>query len=223
MKKIILFVILFICNNLLSQNIISNKKIGLLFKMDDPMILLRNGGNGQIYKTIKFEDINSNNEFYEVVKFMQTINPRDKILKTYTENKFNEIIVINDKIDLDSLPDSKINERKVYKKDLSFFKTKYNVDYLLFVNGIYGLEVEYVFGISADKRSNIFLYNSFVDLSTNKIIDEFKVSDIKNIRKKNLISPPDYPNVVLSINLLLEKNIVPKIIEKTQKMLEIGE
>jgi hypothetical protein len=223
MKKIILFVILFICNNLFSQNIISNKKIGLLFKMDNPMILLRNEGNGQIYKTIKFEDINPNNEFYEVVKFMQTINPRDKILKTYTENKFNEIIVINDKIDLDSLPDSKINERKVYKKDLSFFKTKYNVDYLLFVNGIYGLEVEYVFGISADKRSNIFLYNSFVDLSTNKVIDEFKVSDIKNIRKKNLISPPDYPNVVLSVNLLLEKNIAPKIIEKTQKMLEIGE
>ncbi|WP_163395934.1 hypothetical protein [Flavobacterium limi] len=98
---------------------------------------------------------------------------------------------------------------------------KYNIDYLLVVYGQFGIEFEKVGVFNGDKRTNIFLNNVFINLETNEVVSNFNVGNISNIKKKNILSPPNYPNIDLSMNNLLNDKVLPEIERKIKRKIVI--
>lgn len=213
MKKILFLLISLVSITAFSQN--SKGKIGVVFNISGPFKIFRNA----VYNiTANDKNLEEDERFYDVVQFLGTPkgNPRPLIEEYYKKllsEKGYEVITINETINEENFPkfSEKQKKTKFYELDIRSLKNKYNVDKLIIVKGQYGLEVEMIGAFGGDKRTNIGFSNYFVDTNSNIVEKEFYVMNIKNIRKKDLINPPDYPNVTESMNRLLNERIFPDL------------
>lgn len=200
-------------NILSSQTNQNNDKIGIIFKIEGPYKIYRDA----IYN-ITSKDGNSvdNDKYADAIYFFKTekVNPTEKLKEYYMNQiKLNgfDPILLSENLTEDNFPAVNSKTNKQYSLDMTILKRKYNIDRVLIVIGIYGLEFENIGIFDGDKRTNISLSNFVVNTNDNDINKKFQVGNIKNIKKKNLLSPPDYPNIVESMNRLLNERIFPEI------------
>ncbi|CAD0003684.1 hypothetical protein [Flavobacterium salmonis] len=225
MKQKKIFLILFIAalfNFSYSQNF-EKKKIGVIFNINGPYRITRQA----MSNTIEKSNVDKKDMFYGAYKFLETGkgNPTERIINAYLKNlaSFNvEIIQIKDTIISGGNYPNYVYEKQEYTSDyLKNTKTKYNLDYLLVVNGQFGIEFEKAGYINGDKRTNIFLRNDFINLETNEEVSNFNVGNISNIKKKNILSPPNFPNIEESMNNLLNDKVLPEIERKIKRKIVI--
>lgn len=218
MKRIIFFnviIALIFANMLSAQSNISNENIGIIFRIEGPC---------KIHRSMIYNIISSQNDSYtSAIKYMknENINPTKRLKQNYIDKlkvKYPNLVVIDDSLSVENFPLNSIENSKTYKLNLTKLKTKFNIGKVLIVDGFYGLEFESIGFISGDKRTNISLTNYFVNLDNNIIDEKFYVGDIKNIKKKNLLNPPNYPNIVESMNRLLDERVLPQIFSKLEKI-----
>lgn len=197
---------LFMCVFGFSQGV--KEKLGIIFKIDGPYKVNR---NYIIYGLQK--NTSPNDDYSEVFNFLKKENPIQRIENFYTEKLNNryQLVLINEDLSEENFPLFQPKKNRYYRLDITKIKTKYDVEKVLIVDGIYGLEFENIAMLSGDKRTTVSLNNYIVNTVNNEIIEKFQVSDIKNIRKKGLINPPHYPNVEESMNRLLLERIFPRI------------
>ncbi|MBZ4042389.1 hypothetical protein [Flavobacterium hibisci] len=69
--------------------------------------------------------------------------------------------------------------------------------------------------------TNIFLNNTFINLNTNEVISNFNAGNFANIKKKNILSPPNFPNIEKSMNTLLNDKLLPEIERKIKRKIII--
>nr|WP_315248536.1 hypothetical protein [uncultured Flavobacterium sp.] len=222
LKKIFLFVsMVAIFNFGYSQNF-EKKKIGLIFNINGPYRITRQA----MSNTIEKSNVDKKDMFYSAYKFLETGkgNPTERIIKAYLKNLDSlnvEVTQIEDTISGGNYPNY-VYEKQEYTSDyLKNIKMKYNLDYLLIVNGQFGIEFEKAGYINGDKRTNIFLSNDFINLETNEVVSNFNVGNISNIKKKNILSPPNFPNIEESMNDLLNNKILPEIERKITRKIKI--
>lgn len=222
LKKIFLFVsIVMLFNFSYSQNF-EKKKIGVVFNINGPYRITRQA----MSNTIEKSNVDKKDMFYSAYRFLETGkgNPTERIIKEYLKNLASlngEIIQIKDTISGENYPNY-VYEKQEYASDyLKNTKMKYNLDYLLIVNGQFGIEFEKAGVFDGDKRTNIFLSNAFIDLETNEVVSNFNVGNISNIKKKNILSPPNFPNIEESMNNLLNDKVLPEIERKIKRKILI--
>ncbi len=221
-KEIILFIsIILLFNFSYSQNF-EEKKIGLIFNINGPYRITRQA----MYNTIEISNVDKKDMFYSAYRFLETGkgNPTERIINAYLKilDSLNvEIIQIKDTISKANDPIFVWTKPEYVKEDLKKIKTKYNLDYLLIVDGHFGIEFEKVGYINGDKRTNILLSNAFIDLKTNKVVSNFNVGNISNIKKENILSPPNFPNIEKSMSSLLDDKILPEIESKIRRKIVI--
>lgn len=222
LKKIFLFVsIVMLFNFSYSQNF-EKKKIGVVFNINGPYRITRQA----MSNTIEKSNVDKKDMFYSAYRFLETGkgNPTERIIKEYLKNLASlngEIIQIKDTISGGNYPNY-VYEKQEYASDyLKNTKMKYNLDYLLIVNGQFGIEFEKAGVFDGDKRTNIFLSNAFIDLETNEVVSNFNVGNISNIKKKNILSPPNFPNIEESMNNLLNDKVLPEIERKIKRKILI--
>ncbi|MCD0467669.1 hypothetical protein [Flavobacterium sp. ENC] len=217
-KKIFLFVsIVALFNFGYSQNF-EKKKMGLIFNLSGPYRITRQA----MSNTIERSNVDKKDMFYSAYKFLDTGkgNPTERILKSYLKNLDSlnvEITQIKDTISQANSPIFVWTKPEYVSDDLKKIKTKYNLDYLLIVDGQFGIEFEKAGVFDGDKRTNIFLNNAFINLETNEVVSSFNVGNISNIKKKNILSPPNFPNIEISMNNLLDDKILPEIERKIKR------
>ena len=224
MKKLIfLFLLTLVFNAGFTQNQESRKKIGLIFNISGPYDISRQTLINMVGSSDK---IDQSNPYYEAIKFLgaDKCNPTEKIENYYLESlkalNF-EPTIIREKIENIDLPKFNMQGKKKFSLDLKYFKNKYDIDYIIMVGGIFGMEFENIGFISGDKRTHISLRNTFININTNEIKDKFDIGNIKNIKKKNLINPPDFPNVLESMERLLNERIFPEIKNKLVRYIQL--
>lgn len=176
--------------------------------------------------TIEKSNVDKKDMFYSAYRFLETGkgNPTERILKAYLKNLDSlnvEITQIKDTISKANSPMFVWTKPEYISDDLKKIKTKYNLDYLLIVDGQFGIEFEKAGVFNGDKRTNIYLSNAFVDLETNEVVSSFNVGNISNIKKKNILSPPNFPNIEISMNNLLDDKILPEIERKIKRKIII--
>lgn len=222
LKKIFLFVtIIALFNFGYSQNL-EKKKIGVIFNINGPYRITRQA----MSNTIEKSDVDKKDMFYGAYRFLDTGkgNPTERIIQAYLKNLDSlnvEIIQIKDTISRANSSLFVWTKPEYVSDDLKKTKTKYNLDYLLIVNGQFGIEFEKAGYINGDKRTNIFLSNDFINLETNEVVSNFNVGNISNIKKKNILSPPNFPNIEESMNNLLNDKILPEIERKIKRKIKI--
>lgn len=223
LKKIFLFVtIIALFNFGYSQNL-EKKKIGVIFNINGPYRITRQA----MSNTIEKSDVDKKDMFYGAYRFLDTGkgNPTERIIQAYLKNLDSlNVEIIQIKGDTISRGDSPnyVYEKQEYASDyLKNIKLKYNLDYLLIVHGQFGIEFEKAGYINGDKRTNIFLSNDFINLETNELGSNFNVGNISNIKKKNILSPPSFPNIDESMNNLLNDKILPEIERKIKRKIKI--
>lgn len=215
-KTLALVFITLISTNSFAQQ--TAKKIGVIFNIDGPFKIYKQA----VYATTSTDkDVIEKDKFYGVIQFLGTEkgNPLPRLQEFYLnalKEKGYDPIILDEAVNKDNF--SKFTEKKkdgdFYDLDIRNFKQKYNVDDVIIVKGQYGLEVEMVYGFGGDKRTNIGFVNYLVDTNTNILKKKFNVYKYQNIHKKDLINPPDYPNVTESMDLLLNKKIFPSLKSK---------
>lgn len=182
------------------------KKIGIIFNIDGPYKIYKQA----IYATTATDrNVSEEDKFYGLIQFMGTEkgNPLPRLEAFYIntlKEKGYDVVILKDTVDAKNFSVFTATKKKI---DFRQFKEKYNVDELIVVKGEYGLEVEKVGAFNGDKRTNISFWNYWMDTNTNVLKKEFYVFKYQNIQKKDLINPPDYPNVTESMNLLLNKKV----------------
>lgn len=222
LKKIFLFVtIIALFNFGYSQNL-EKKKIGVIFNINGPYRITRQA----MSNTIEKSDVDKKDMFYGAYRFLDTGkgNPTERIIQAYLKNLDSlnvEIIQIKDTISRANSPLFVWTKPEYVSDDLKKTKTKYNLDYLLIVHGQFGIEFEKAGYINGDKRTNIFLSNDFINLETNEVVSNFNVGNISNIKKKNILSPPNFPNIDESMSNLLNDKILPEIERKIKRKIKI--
>lgn len=222
LKNIFLHVtIVMLFNFSYSQNF-EKKKMGLIFNLNGPYRITRQAMSNTIEKT----NIDKKDLFYGAYKFLDTGkgNPTERIINAYLKNLDSlnvEIIQINDTISKANDPIFVWTKPEFVSDDLKKTKAKYNVDYLLIVDGQFGIEFEKAGVFNGDKRTNIFLTNAFINLETNEVVSSFNVGNISNIKKKNILSPPNFPNIEESMNNLLNDKVLPEIERKIKRKILI--
>lgn len=222
LKKIFLFVTITALFNFgYSQNL-EKKKIGVIFNINGPYRITRQA----MSNTIEKSDVDKKDMFYGAYRFLDTGkgNPTERIIQAYLKNLDSlnvEIIQIKDTISRANSPLFVWTKPEYVSDDLKKTKIKYNLDYLLIVNGQFGIEFEKAGYINGDKRTNIFLSNDFINLETNEVVSNFNVGNISNIKKKNILSPPNFPNIDESMNNLLNDKILPEIERKIKRKIKI--
>ena len=222
LKKIFLFVTITALFNFgYSQNL-EKKKIGVIFNINGPYRITRQA----MSNTIEKSDVDKKDMFYGAYRFLDTGkgNPTERIIQAYLKNLDSlnvEIIQIKDTISRANSPLFVWTKPEYVSDDLKKTKIKYNLDYLLIVNGQFGIEFEKAGYINGDKRTNIFLSNDFINLETNEVVSNFNVGNISNIKKKNILSPPNFPNIEESMNNLLNDKILPEIERKIKRKIKI--
>ena len=190
-------------NSFAQQN---TKKIGIIFNIDGPYKIYKQA----MYATTGTDrDVSKDDKFYELIQFLGTekANPLPRLEEFYIntlKEKGYDVVVLHDTIDAKNFSVFTATKKKI---DFRQFKQKYNVDELMVIKGQYGLEVEKVGAFNGDKRTNITSVNFWMDTNTNVLKKEFYVSKYQNITKKDMLNPPDYPNVTESMDLLLNKKV----------------
>jgi hypothetical protein len=218
LKKTFFFVsIVMLFNFSYSQNF-EKKKIGAIFNINGPYRITRQA----MSNTIEKSNVDKKDMFYGAYKFLETGkgNPTERIIVTYLKSLalLNvEIIQIKDTISRANQPMFAWTKPEYVSDDLKKTKTKYNLDYLLIIDGQFGIEFEKAGVFNGDKRTNIFLSNAFIDLETNEVVSSFNVGNISNIKKKNILSPPNFPNIDESMNNLLNDKVLPEIESKIKR------
>lgn len=221
-KKIFLFVsIVALLNFGYSQNF-EKKKMGLIFNLSGPYRITRQA----MSNTIERSNVDKKDMFYSAYKFLETGkgNPTERILKAYLKNLDSlnvEITPIKDTISQANSPIFVWTKPEYVSDDLKKIKATYNLDYLLIVGGQFGIEFEKAGVFNGDKRTNIFLNNAFINLETNEVVSSFNVGNISNIKKKNILSPPNFPNIDESMTNLLNDKVLPEIERKIKRKILI--
>ncbi|TDO82826.1 hypothetical protein EV143_10286 [Flavobacterium chryseum] len=200
----------------------SQKKMGVIFNINGPYRITRQA----MSNTIEKSNVDKKDMFYGAYKFLETGkgNPTERIINAYLKNLDSlnvEIIQIKDTISKANDPIMVWTKPEYVNDDLKKIKTKYNLDYLLIVDGQFGIEFEKVGYINGDKRTNIFLSNAFINLETNEVVSNFNVGNISNVKKKNILSPPNFPNFEESMNNLLNDKVLPEIERKIKRKIVI--
>ncbi|MFD1605432.1 hypothetical protein ACFSJW_02435 [Flavobacterium artemisiae] len=198
------------------------KKLGVLFNINGPYRITRQ----VMSNTVEVSTVDKNDMFKGAYKFLETGkgNPIERIMNAYLKNlaPLNvEIIQIKDTVSKASNPIFVWTKRDYVIDDLKKIKVKYNLDYLLIVDGYFGIEFEKAGAFNGDKRTNIFLNNDFINLETNEGVSDFNVGNISNVKKKNILSPPNFPNFDESMNNLLNDKLLPEIERKIKKRIVI--
>lgn len=196
-----------------------NEKIGIIFKFEGPLIVRRD-----VIENIprNYENNDEKNKYYDAVKAMENenINPRKRIVDFYQNSlkeKGIEFIIIDKTLTEENFPKFD-GKRKFYSLNIQNIKKEFDVNKVLIVECQYRFEFESVGIISGDKRTNIFLNNNLVDTNNNSIIKNFRIQNIKNITKKGLLNPPNYPNIEESMSRLLNERIFPALKTEIQNL-----
>lgn len=222
LKKIFLFISIVVLFNFSYSQNLEKKKIGVIFNINGPYRITRQA----MSNTIEKSNVEKKDMFYSAYKFLETGkgNPTERIIKTYLKSLASlnvEITQIKDTISEGNYPNY-VYEKQEYASDyLNNTKMKYNLDYLLIINGQFGIEFEKAGVFNGDKRTNIFLSNDFIDLETKEVVSNFNVGNISNIKKKNILSPPNFPNIDVSMNNLLNDKVLPEIENKIKRKIKI--
>lgn len=219
MKKIALlfsFFILLFANSIYSQSDKVKERIGVIFRINGPFEIHSN----TIFGTASAKDsISKESKYYDAIMFLKSekANPTS-IIKEFYINSIRlegyDLVVIDEELNEKNFPFFESKKNKYFDLNIKVLKEKYNVDKVLIVFGGFGFEIEN-FG---DKRTNIALNNFIVNTNTNIIEKRFYIGNIKNIKKDNLLNPPDYPNIVESMNRLLDERIFPEVKSMIEKL-----
>ncbi|KAF2338346.1 hypothetical protein [Flavobacterium tistrianum] len=198
------------------------KKLGVIFNINGPYRITRQ----VMSNTIEISNVEKKDMFSGAYKFLETGkgNPTERIIDAYLKNLalLNvEIIQIKDTISKAKDPIFVWTKREYVNDDLKKTKVKYNLDYLFIVDGYFGIEFEKAGVFNGDKRTNIFLNNDLINLETNEVVSDFNVGNISNVKKKNILSPPNFPNFDESINNLLNDKVLPEIERKIKRKIVI--
>lgn len=198
------------------------KKLGVIFNINGPYRITRQA----VYNTVEVSNVDKKDMFNGAYKFLETGkgNPTERLINGYLKNLASlnvEIIQVKDTISKANNPMFVWTKREFVNDDLKKIKEKYNLDYLLVVDGYFGIEFEKVGAFNGDKRTNIFLNNDLINLETNEGVSDFNVGNISNVKKKNILSPPNFPNFDESMNNLLNDKLLPEIERKIKKRIVI--
>ncbi|MBE8724420.1 hypothetical protein [Flavobacterium hungaricum] len=198
------------------------KKLGVIFNINGPYRITRQ----VMSNTVEISNVDKKDMFNGAYKFLETGkgNPTERLINGYLKNLASlnvEIIQIKDTISKANNPMFVWTKREFVNDDLKKTKEKYNLDYLLIVNGYFGIEFENAGAFNGDKRTNIFLNNDLINLETNEVVSDFNVGNISNVKKKNILSPPNFPNFDESMNNLLNDKVLPEIERKIKKRIVI--
>lgn len=221
-KNFLLISIITLFNFGYSQNF-EQKKIGVIFNIDGPCKIIRQAmGNPIVDSTV----LEKKDLFYGAYKFLETGtgNPTERIINAYLKNLDSlnlKVTQINETINSENYPNYYSEKYEYLSENLKNIKMKYNLEYLLIVNGYFGLQFEQTVIIAGDKMTNIFLNNTFINLNTNEVISNFNAGNIANIKKKNILSPPNFPNIEKSMNTLLNDKLLPEIERKIKRKIII--
>lgn len=221
-KNIFLIVCIAVFFNFSYSQNFEKKKMGLIFNINGPYRITRQ----VMSNTVEVSNVEKNDMFKGAYKFLETGkgNPTERIMNAYLKNLASlnvEIIQIKDTVSQANDPIFVWTKRKYENDDLKKTKEKYNLDYLLIVDGYFGIEFEKSGVFNGDKRTNIFLNNDFINLETNQTVSSFNVGNISNVKKKNILSPPNFPNFDESMNNLLNDKVLPEIERKIKKRIVI--
>ncbi|MBO9584825.1 MAG: hypothetical protein J7574_11760 [Flavobacterium sp.] len=208
-------------NFIYSQNP-EKKKLGIIFNINGPYRITRQ----VMSNTVEISNVDKKDMFNGAYKFLETGkgNPIERIMNAYLKNLASlnvEIIQIKDTVSRANDPIFVWTKRQYVNDDLKKARVKYNLDYLLIVDGYFGIEFEKAGVFDGDKRTNIFLNNDFINLETNEAVSDFNVGNISNVKKKNMLSPPNFPNFDESMNNLLNNKLLPEIERKIKKRIVI--
>ena len=143
LKKIFLFISIVILFNFSYSQNFEKKKIGVIFNINGPYRITRQA----MSNTIEKSNIDKKDMFYSAYMFLETGkgNPTERITKQYLKNLASlnvEIIQIKDTINKANSPIFVWTKPEYVSDDLKKTKTKYNLDYLLIVDGQFGIEFE---------------------------------------------------------------------------------
>lgn len=220
-KSFLIACLVVIFNLSYSQNL-QKKKMGVIFNINGPYRITRQA----MSNTIEISKVDKKDMFYKAYQFLETGkgNPTERIINAYLKNLDSlnvEITQIKDTISKANDPIFVWTKREYVNDDLKKTKVKYNLDYLLIVDGYFGIEFEKAGVFNGDKRTNIFLNNDLINLETNEIVSDFNVGNISNVKKKNILSPPNFPNFDESMNNLLNDKVLPEIERKIKRKVKM--
>ncbi|WP_163399499.1 hypothetical protein [Flavobacterium fluviatile] len=156
-KTFLIISIIALFNFSYSQNS-EQKKIGVIFNIDGPCKITRQAMGNPIVdaKVLENKDL-----FYGAYKFLATGtgNPTERIINAYLKNLDSlnlKITQIKEPVNSESYQNYYTEKHEYLSEDLKNIKTKYNLDYLLIVNGYFGLQFEQTVIIAGDKMTYIF-------------------------------------------------------------------
>ncbi len=193
------------------------EKIGVIFNINGPHKIYKNAGTSNTWDD---KNLSPDDPFYELIQFLGTekadmLRPvKENFLQEF-KNKGYEPKYLNEDINEKNFSKFKGGG---FRFDVRNLKEKYGVDKVLIAMGEYGLEIEKFFGANADKRTNISFTTYLIDLKSNKIENYFSIFKYQNIRKKDLMNPPNYPNVVESIQKLNNDKVLPTLNKKIKEL-----
>ncbi len=218
----ILFTIsLFVITNLsFTQTNLNQEKIGIIFKTEGPFKIYR---NGPMNINFNQENDSEENKYFDAINFLKNekANPTVRLKEFYINQLKSsgfEFVIIPEELNEQNFPLLNSKKNRFFRLNVSTLKNKYNINKVLIVNIQFGFEFEHVGVLGGDKRTSISINNFVVDINNNEIYRKFTVENIKNIKKKDLINPPDYPNIVESMDRLLNERIYPEITKKIESL-----
>lgn len=216
MKKT--FIIIFCClavQIFAQQN--KNKKIGVIFNINGPHKIYKNAGTSNTWNE---KNLSPEDPFYDLIQFLGSdkanmLRPIKENFLEELKNKGYEPVELSEDVNDKNFPEF---TGKGFRYDVRNLKEKYGLDKVLIATGEYGLEIEKFFGANADKRTNVSFMTYLIDLESNKTEKSFGVFKYQNIKKKNLMNPPDYPNAVESIQKLNSEKVLPTLKTKIREL-----
>jgi hypothetical protein len=190
----------------LNQQFYNSKKVGVILQVDS-IGVAKAGSQGLLDMALT-----QGSRFKEPLQKVQTqLNFEETLQKEVSQiltSKNKPFHVIAEKIDYSNLskfekPDS---NKKYSKKDFRDFKTKYNVDELLFIKVKYGLLVSYYGVIETEKQGYANMVTEIIDLSDNSLLQQENIQSVSEING-DWKGGQDYANLKNGINVAIHKSI----------------
>lgn len=144
-----------------------------------------------------------------VDKEITIIEKINNLYKSIYNSKGKELVVIDEKIDFDSLNKflkPKKSKKKYYKYNIMYLKEKYDIDELLFVEVKYGVLVSYYGFIETGRFGYCQIASEIINLDDNSYLYK-GISTSNEVIKGKWKNPPKYEELKTSIERAISKSI----------------
>lgn len=190
----------------LNQQFYDSKKVGVILQIDN-IGMAKAGGQGLLDMALT-----PGNRFTEPLKKVEPILNMNETMKTEIANilksKNKTFEFITEKFDYATLNkfEKPNSDKKYSKKDFRNFKSKNNVDEIMFVKVRYGILVSYYGMIELDKQGYVNIGTEVVDLADNSLLQQESFQTAAKM-SGNWKKGQDYGNLTNSIQEAINSSI----------------